>query len=172
MSASRPGASKRSMRPTIALAPWKIAVDLTASRAIQQHASAPATGCRCDDCTHWRRVADQVLPEALAGQLALLGLDIHHPSDLYAMRRETDSADYRVAYHIVGKIMSGPIVWRDDAQMGEMLIYHWLRTAPALALAVMPSSQSSAQAPAVDIRSLICIDIRLTVPSCAPRAAP
>lgn len=93
-------------RPTIPFAQWRIAVDLPATRFIDSLPGREAVGCECIWCRNWSVVYDRALPVDVRQQLARLGADPAHPSDSYPHRE--DPLEYRLLYHCVGRILSGP----------------------------------------------------------------
>jgi hypothetical protein len=68
------------MRPTIPLDLWKTAVDLEATRAIQDQPGTPAYGCQCDQCRYWTKAAANVLPESLFDQFLRIGIAPKRPT--------------------------------------------------------------------------------------------
>jgi len=136
-------------RPTIPLADWRIASDLEASRALQRHPAMPATGCPCAGCQRWLRIAQDVLPAELHAELARLGIQVEYPADLYAMARGDGMVEYRVIYQVVGRLLSGPAAWREDAaQAAKVLVYQTLRPAPLyLAAVVLPQREVPGSVP-------------------------
>jgi hypothetical protein len=90
----------------------------------------PATGCTCEDCTHWAAVAADVLPATLQEQLHRLGIAPEYPTDLYAFEKEEEGVYYRVVYHAIGKLLSGPDVVLPE-EFGLRWNYFELRPAPA-----------------------------------------
>jgi len=80
----------------------------------------------------------------------------------------------RVIFHVVGRLLSGPVAWRDDAALGRSLVYHAL-SGPSgeLLLVVVPSSQTFEARPQVEGLAggeLLQIDFRLCVPFAAAMA--
>ena len=74
---------------------------------------------------------------------------------------------YRVVFHAVGKILSGPNQWKNN-EMGEMLLYHTVRGKPYLSVVVFPQSQSLDEAPTFKDQKagdLVRIDLRLRMPN-------
>lgn len=94
------------MRPTVPFGPWRIAVDLTATRIIETLPGREAIGCECVWCRNWSAVYERALPVSVRLQLARLGANPAHPSDSYAY--QDDPLVYRLLYHCVGRILSGP----------------------------------------------------------------
>jgi len=66
------------------------------------------------------------LSEVLVEQLGRIGIDPTQPSDLY---RSGDPAptsgliDHRVTFHAVGKILSGPALWKEWDKVGTVRNY-------------------------------------------------
>jgi hypothetical protein len=158
------------MRPTIPLSDWRLAVDLDAARSIRRQTGHPAEGCACRACTTWRELAEQVFPKPLAAELERLGIDITNPTDLYIFGETTDALDFRVMYHIAGKILSGPAAWLDervldDALDSKMHYYHQVQSEPAyVGLRVSTKRNSFEYAPEQpsETRSdILCLDFRL-----------
>lgn len=159
----------RPRRPTIPLADWRIASDLEGSRAIQRHSAMPATGCTCAGCQRWSQIAQHVLPTDLQGQLARLGIQPEYPADLYAMGRGDGSVEYRVIYQLVGRLLSGPAAWREDAALAaKVLTYQVLRPAPQyFAAVVLPHREVPGAVPMLgeeDVGELLQIELRIHVP--------
>lgn len=155
------------LRPTISLDEWKIATHLEASRRVQQHPDAPATGCECLCCRNWRLLANATLPEEIKQQLLRFGIEIERPSDAYAFEQDSEGAHCRIVYHAVGKILSGPVVVIEDPKFGRTVNYREVRAHPhLLSLAVLPSRQTFDQGPGLDDSSagdLLQFDFRLYV---------
>jgi len=163
------------MRPTIPIGPWKIAVDLRATSAIQRQPGTPAFGCKCTWCANWSGAWSRAFPPELAGQLQRLGIDIAHPTDLYATDEVSHGAQCRVIFHVVGKVLSGPVVWREEPNIGRTFVYSTLRERPEfIGLAVVPSHETFDDRPWIEEaikESLVQVDFRLFVPVVGPAAA-
>jgi hypothetical protein len=131
------------MRPTIPLANWRIAVNLSATQSVQNQPGQPAYGCRCRWCANWSRGWTSAFPSDVHQQLERLCIDIAHPSELYAFEEAPGGAHCRVIYHVVGKLLSGPAVWHEDTNLGKTLVYHPIGEAKtSIGLAVIPCSQT------------------------------
>jgi hypothetical protein len=158
------------MRPTIPIAQWRVAVDLVATREIQNQPGSPAYGCVCKWCENWRRAWSSTLSEELQGQLSRLRVDIDHPTDLYSFEESSQGANCRVIFHLVGKLLSGPNAWREDPAVGRMLMYQYqplLNQSNSLGLVVLPSQQMvnfSPCPPDGSDNEVLQIDMRLHVP--------
>jgi hypothetical protein len=155
------------LRPTIPISEWKIAVNLAATQAIQHQPGVPAYNCTCHWCKNWALSASSILPSELKMQLERIGVQITFPNELYAFQEEECGAHCRVVYHVVGKLLSGPEVWRQDEALGETLVYRELRSSPALSLAIYPHHLRGGPAPAFSggvQGKLLQIDFRLFVP--------
>jgi hypothetical protein len=156
------------MRPTIPLARWRIAVDLEATRRVQNQPGLPAVGCQCQWCASWSSIWSSVFPGELHKQLERLRVDIAHPADLYAFEEVSGGAYCRVIYHVVGKLLSGPVAWREDPVLGRTLVYHAVEAASnSLGLVVVPSTQTFDSLPQVkdaSVGELLQVDFRLYVP--------
>jgi hypothetical protein len=94
-------------RPTIPFADWRLAVDLDATRLIESLPGREAVDCACIWCRNWSAVYQRALPASVRQQLARLGADAARPSDSYPFRE--DPLEYRLLYHCVGRILSGPV---------------------------------------------------------------
>ena len=158
------------MRPTIPLSDWRLAVDLNASRGIRRQTGHPAADCTCHGCTTWRKLAAKVFPKSLAAELERLGVDKNHPTDLYIFDETKGAMDFRVIYHIAGKILSGPVPWLDkdefdDALDSKMHYYHEVQPEPDyIGLRVSTTRDSFEYAPQLtdDSKSdVLCLDFRL-----------
>lgn len=158
----------RHLPTTIALAEWRIATYLAGTRAIQHLPTLPATGCTCAWCRNWARVRDQILPPPLREELRRLGIDPGYPTDLYAFGESGEVVHFRVTYHCVGHILSGPSLWGEDPNMGRTRRYIDARgDRPWLGLSVAYQEALHEPAPwysAGDEGQLIQIDFRLEVP--------
>ena len=159
------------MRPTIPLSHWKIAVNLQETRAIQRNPGMLATNCKCAHCENWRLVFNEVLPKKLISELERIGISPGYPSDSYGGRPKDGIADFRVWYHVVGKILSGPSVWMQKELGGEsenVRNYTTLEEHPYfVSLAIQSQEQFYDPAPELDIDisgKLIQIDFRTEVP--------
>jgi hypothetical protein len=158
----------KSMRPTIPIVDWKIAVDLKQTSAIQQHPLMSATNCNCDFCKNWLLVFKEVLPAYLIHQLERLGISPQHPADSYGSAPKDGEVEYRVWYYVVGKILSGPNGWKQDQSLGEIRNYIALSDSPRfLSLVIQQQKQFHDQVPDFSeevLRDLIQIDFRLSIP--------
>lgn len=94
------------MRPTIPFGPWRIAVDLPATRIIETLPGREAIGCECVWCRNWSAVYERALPSSIRSQLSRLGASPAQPSDSYPY--QDHPLVYRLLYHCVGRILSGP----------------------------------------------------------------
>jgi hypothetical protein len=145
------------MRPTIPLGPWRLAIDLEQSRALNALETAPTRSCACDDCAYWTAYGAATLPPALAEELRRLGVSVTQPSELYricgkpvadlpvtdrraaSVRAETDTM--RITYHAVGRIISGPAVFIEDKRGASECRYVEIHAPGArLSMAVSPLS--------------------------------
>ncbi len=155
------------MRPTIPLANWRIAVNLSATQSVQNQPGQPAYGCKCRWCANWSRGWTTAFPADVRKQLERLCIDIAHPSELYAFEEAPGGAHCRVIYHVAGTLLSGPVVWHEDKDLGKTLVYHPIGDAKtSLGLAVIPCSQTWEAHPNsehVSRRELLQIDFRLYV---------
>ena len=157
----------KTQRPTIPIAEWKVATHLEAKREIQNQKGVPAYCCDCEWSFNWKHSLKVVLPEELQLQLARVGVELDHPTDLYQIERDESGSSIRVVYHAVGKIVEGPSQWK-STDIGEMLMYSTIRRQPYLSLVVFPQNQSKDQAPVLNNKSageLIRIDLRLVIPN-------
>jgi len=163
------------MRPTTPLASWRIAVDLEATARVQNQPGMPAHGCQCECCSNWARAWPNVLPKALREQLQRLRVDLAHPSDLYASQELPGGAHCRLIYHVVGKLLSGPPAWREDPELGRMLVYHSIpQCSPEIGLVVVASDQTFDARPKLEAEfsgALIQVDLRLYVPHAPKNSA-
>ncbi|MBD9478498.1 hypothetical protein [Pseudoxanthomonas sp. PXM02] len=155
------------MRPTLPLSTWIIAVDLDATRSIRRQGGHPAEECLCADCMTWKRVAAKALPSGLDEQLKRLGIEKDKPTDLYVYGRHEGRLDFRVMFHVVGKILSGASPWLQGSDEGRMHNYHVVQSEPTwVGLRVSKAWDSFEYAPHVekDVQSdVVCIDFRLQV---------
>jgi len=154
------------LRPTIPLADWRIAIHIEATKTVQNQPGTPAYGCECPQCRNWRLAADEILPPELMGQLRRLGIDPSRPTDLYATTEEDGYLVYRVMYHVVGRLLSGPNIWRDYGD-DRMKMYRPFRSKPWLSLMVLPYRQSYTAGPVLQDKKageILQIDFRLDVP--------
>lgn len=158
------------MRPTIPLSDWRLAVDLDASRSIRRQTGHPAEGCACRACTTWRKLSTNVFPKSLATELERLGVEKANPTDLYIFDETNSALDFRVIYHIAGKILSGPSPWLhenelDDVRDSKMHYYHQVQSEPSwIGLRVSTKRDSFEYAPELpnDTGSdILCLDFGL-----------
>ncbi|MEY3371717.1 MAG: hypothetical protein RLZZ537_185 [Pseudomonadota bacterium] len=156
------------MRPTIPLGEWRIAVNLEYTQSIQNQAGMAAVGCTCEDCQYWSDVWPSVFPVELRTQLERIQISIANPSDLYLYEREANGAHYRVVYHMVGKILSGPQAWFQFEDESKGMHYHNVSDpSRRIGLVVVPSSQTFDCGPKLRDTAggdLIQIDFRLFIP--------
>jgi hypothetical protein len=150
------------MRPTIPLGPWRLAVDLAATRAVNALDVHPARGCTCADCEWWARHHETVLPSELAVALRRIGIDPGLPSDTYA------ASGLRVTYYCVGRILSGPPELTHSNSGSTSRHYESLGLVPGeIALAVAYQESTSPACPAwatTELQPLIAIDLWLADP--------
>jgi hypothetical protein len=155
------------MRPTIPLDAWRIAIDLETTRAVQHQRGTPAYKCGCEQCRHWRNIAATALPKPLFSQLRRLGITPERPTDVYSYDRNDDSEEYRITFHVAGKLLSGPDAWRETERLGSLLQYRDVAPAPNyIAIAVFPHKKTRYPAPVLPAAStglLIQVDIRMRV---------
>jgi hypothetical protein len=156
------------MRPTIPLSEWRIAIDLAATKAIQNQPGTPAHGCECDQCLLWENTFSSVLPSLLLEQLRRVGISPEKPTDLYWSDKNDIGAHCRITFHIAGKILSGPNAWIDTELYGPQINYLELSNSPKfLLLAAFPHKGTLYQAPKLPAGSnsdLIQVDLRALVP--------
>lgn len=168
MSNVRPRIMARSLRPTLPIQDWRIAVHLGATQAIQNQPGTPAYKCECIWCQNWKRIAQKILPSDLNAQLQRFGIQPDHPTDLYVFEKSNESAYCSITYHVVGKLLSGPAAWRDDEKLGPILMYREVRSSPQyLSIVVLPHRQAHCPGPVFEDKSageLVQIDLRLQVP--------
>jgi len=152
-------------RPTIPFASWKLTIDLDRTKEIQGHKSTPAFECKCDLCMEWKLVHREVIPAKLLNQLARIGVDLNAPTDLYGSGAGLEDRTIRVVFHVVGKIISGPIGNSYDDQFEyDIFKYEEIRKNPPLIIRVLPEPKSNASAPTSmnrPIPGMLCIDMRL-----------
>jgi len=155
----------KKQRPTIPLFEWTLAVDLEATRNIQNQEGTPAYNCDCQWCSKWLVIAAKILPEDIQKQLIRIGVDINHPTDLYEFKDSESFNSLRIVFHCVGKILSGPNQWKKE-ELGDMLMYKTVRDQPFSSLVVYPQKQSIDPTPVLDGENgeLIRLDFRLDVP--------
>ena len=155
------------MRPTIPLSDWRIAVDLVASKKIRRQTGHPAEGCTCDQCRSWRKAADTAFPRTIAEELERLGVEKARPMDLYVSREANGVVEFRVMYHIAGKIISGPSPWFEHSEFGKMHNYHFVQSEPtSIGLRVSTTKDSFEYAPdrpSGTTSDILCLDFRLQV---------
>lgn len=154
-------------RPTIPLANWKLAVDIEATRGIQNQKGVPAFECSCEWCSKWKHCYKKLLPIELQTQLERVGIQLEHPTDLYKYENSASGVGIRVTFHAVGRILEGSNQFR-DTEFGEALQYSTIRTDPYISLVVLPQEKSHEASPTLQGSTeseLICIDFRLGIPS-------
>jgi hypothetical protein len=153
-------------RPTIPLFLWKLAVNTESTKQIQNHSSSPAHNCECEWCLLWRNQVEELLPDTIKEQLLRIGIDLNRPSELYKFGQDIDHYSMRVIYHLVGKVLSGPIQ-RIDKDGDKFLTYQTVRKVPYFSLNVIPENQSLEYCPKLNDSSagdVIIVDFRLDVP--------
>jgi hypothetical protein len=129
-----------------------------------------ATNCECDSCRNWRLVWDEILPEKIIHQLSRIGVAANFPSDSYGYGPNDGVESFRVWFHAIGKILSGPNGWIETNISGETILarkYVVLREEPYLSLVIQPCREFVDPPPkldGIDLKNLIQIDFRLTVP--------
>ena len=160
-------------RPTLQLADWRIATNLTATRSVQDDATYPAHGCGCRWCTEWRRLHSVILPPEQFSQFTRIGILTEHPADIYNYQSD-EAADYlRVVFGFVGRVMNGPNPWIQDPEQGMRRNYRTLRRDPFLSLAVHRHEDLHYKPPgSYDPATghYLIADFRLAIPSTASTA--
>jgi hypothetical protein len=155
------------MRPTIPLGPWRLAVNLAPTRALNALDALPARGCDCAACGLW--VGDGVaqLPERLTSELQRVGVAPARPSEVYVHSEDAEAVHVRVTYHCVGRILSGPAIVRESPDGHAGRRYEPLPDAPhGVAVAVSPQTALGAP-PAwatAEMQPLVVIDMFVRVP--------
>ena len=162
------GRKSNHVRPTIPLSDWRLAVDLDATRSIKRQSGHPADGCGCWQCISWNSASRTAFPASIAQQLLRLGVEPQHATDLYVTEESKERIGFRVMYHIVGKILSGPAPWHDaQDETGTMHHYKVVQETPAyIGLRVSTAKQSyqfSPDVPPGSTSDVICLDFRLNV---------
>jgi hypothetical protein len=155
------------MRPTIPLGPWRLAIDLPATRALAARETRPTRDCGCGACRVWAAVHAERLPASLATALRRIGIDPAQPAEAYEVVERDADVGLRLGYFAVGRIVSGPAELVESPETGSGRLYHPLREASDhLALAVAyqhtlaPPPEWLAPAP----ESLLAIDLYVQVP--------
>jgi hypothetical protein len=109
-----------------------------------------------------------ILPENVLAELTRLGVNISAPADNYEQGSEEVGRHFRVIFHIVGKILSGPEYYVHNDQIDrQVLNYRMTRKEPYFSIVVLPHSESYDTAPEYKKHAggeLITIDMRLTIP--------
>lgn len=157
----------RLMRPTIPLGPWRLAVDLKPSRALNALDTLPARGCECAACRLWADTGVAQLPAGLTSELRRLGVEPDRPSEVYVHSEDDEAVGVRVTYHCVGRVLSGPSIVRDSPAGRAGRNYEPLAEAPArVSIAVSPQAALGGPpgwAPPA-MQPLIAVDIFVRVP--------
>jgi len=155
-------------RPTVPISDWRISLNLEESAKVQNHEANPAYNCKCESCEYWRKAHKNILPESLLNELIRLGINLSTPADVYEFGEDENGKEFRVIFHVVGKIMNGPESALFNEQAGRPLLhYKILRDEPYLSIAVMASSESYDASPEYEKNSegdLLTVDMRLTIP--------
>jgi hypothetical protein len=150
------------MRPTIPLGPWRLAIDLAATRAVNALSIHPAVGCTCESCQRWSQLHEALLPSELADELRRIRIDPAAPSDTHG------ASDMRVTFYCVGRILSGPPELSRSASERAGRHYEVLQHEPDLvALAVAYQESIAPAAPGwatAELQPLIAIDFWFTGP--------
>ena len=153
-------------RPTIPFAQWKLAVDLEASRKLQNQAGMPAYGCACDVCEDWKKLYQKIIPVQISEQLSRIGIDPKHPTDIYAFMESENGRAIRVLFHFVGKILSGPSAQTfSNTVHGQVMNFVPQGYENFFSIMVLPANKSYEAAPKRSDGSrdqVVCIDMRLT----------
>jgi len=156
------------MRPTIPFGPWRLAVDLAGTRAVNALDVHPARGCTCEDCRRWAQLHETLLAVSLAEELRRIGIDPARPSDCYSTGETQEQFTLRVTYHCVGRILSGPPEFRQSDPEHTGRHYEPLGDGPgeiALAVAYLESIVPALPEWATpELRPLIAIDLWLSAP--------
>ncbi|TQV76858.1 hypothetical protein FLL45_02565 [Aliikangiella marina] len=156
------------LRPTIPIANWKVALNIEESQKVQNQESVPAFNCDCESCEHWRKMYEKVLPEGILLELKRLGINLDTPSDAYEHGSGEDGRHFRIIFHIVGRILSGPEAYRCEQQIdSSVLNYQVTRETPYFSIVVLPYAESYDKGPIYEKSKkgeLITIDMRLSIP--------
>lgn len=157
------------MRPTVPIGDWRVAVDLVATSSIQNQPGTPAFGCGCTWCENWRLAWSSVLPVDLIQQLRRLRIDLSHPTELYASHEVPGGAFCRVTFHAVGKVLSGPSIWKEDPRVGRTPSYTMIRPPPSEIWLLVASGREVfdpvPEQAGVKKGQLLQVDFRLFVPA-------
>ena len=153
-------------RPTIRIDDWKIALNLEDTKSVQRDEAAPAYNCGCDLCRKWKAIYKKLLPETYLGQLTRAFIDLDYPTELYESDSNKNGVSIRIQFHIVGKILDGPITYshRED---GRHMFYSEIRKDPWLTVALTKHSETYDYHPEyTDSKSgdIILVDMRLFLP--------
>jgi hypothetical protein len=136
------------MRPTIRLAEWTLAVDLEATRAIQNSPGMPAYGCVCEDCSNWKQVHEEVIQPELRTQLERVGVSVSTPSDVYTYETNTAGRKVRVIFHAAGRLLQGPPAEIEHPSAGMMWNFVELSPPPRyVSMAIYPNRMTFRSAP-------------------------
>lgn len=86
-------------------APYRLLVDVEATRAWYDAYGEPAGGCGCAYCRNFLAAAPALPPE-VKGFLAPLGLELCRPGEVMEWCREADGRHlYTVQYHLAGTLL-------------------------------------------------------------------
>lgn len=107
------------MRPTIPLGPWRLAIELAATRAINARTTVLARNGHCARCLRWASVCANVLPDDIRAELRRIGIEPARPSDVYVLTEHEARTVFRARYHCVGQILSGPPAFHEQPGTGR-----------------------------------------------------
>lgn len=155
------------LNPTIPLGEFRLAVNLSATKAIQNQPDSPAYQCNCDVCYCWRNQYSTLLTPDLLQQMQRIGIAIDSPFDAYQTALEQDGQLCRVMFYMVGKCISGPLTSITQEE-GVLDNYQQLRLNPWLALRVYKVAKEAIDCYQLSQHSkhgdLLCVDLRLQMP--------
>lgn len=156
-------------RPTIPLLNWMLAIDLDATRKIQNQGGTPAYGCDCDLCTEWKLAYKKIIPIKLLQAFNRIGIELKSPTDLYGSGSGNDERTIRVTFHFIGKILSGLNgATHDDRVDYDGFPYELVRDKPHLILRIIPQEETHVSAPEYKVKGnsrILGIDMRLSYPA-------
>jgi hypothetical protein len=154
------------MRPTIPLGPWRLAIDLERSRALNALETLPARGCECSACRLWADVGVDQLPDRFAEELRRVGIVPEEPSELYVVEGDTGPTGLRVTFHSVGRVLGGPAIMRESTAGDAGRHFASLPEAPNLTLAVCSQAIIGVPPPWVPsaMQPLLVVDMFIPLP--------
>ncbi|MGP1908009.1 hypothetical protein ACTSEZ_07540 [Metabacillus sp. JX24] len=95
---------------------WLIEIDLIKTKEFYQKFHLITEDCGCDYCSNYVLACDS-FPKNIKNTFNLLGIDPRKEGEVYELIDNEDGTHlYGGFYHIVGKIIDGPDIWKPSEE--------------------------------------------------------